>query len=81
MKKLIFKQAEPLICGIVNVTPDSFSDGGLYLKPVAAVDRALELEAQGAALVDIGAESSRPGAAPAKVRSLNGCCRWCARRF
>lgn len=64
VKKLVFKRDEPLICGIVNVTPDSFSDGGLYLKPDAAVDRALQLEAQGAALVDIGAESSRPGAAP-----------------
>ena len=64
MKKIAFIRNEPLVCGIVNVTPDSFSDGGLYLDEKKAVDRALELESQGAALVDIGAESSRPGAAP-----------------
>jgi dihydropteroate synthase len=49
--------------GILNVTPDSFSDGGAYLDPEAALDRALELEAEGADLLDIGGESTRPGAA------------------
>lgn len=48
--------------GIVNVTPDSFSDGNLYLDPAAAVDHALALEAGGAAILDIGGESTRPGA-------------------
>ncbi|MCI0527250.1 MAG: dihydropteroate synthase, partial [Nitrospira sp.] len=52
----------PKIVGILNVTADSFSDGGLYLEPVAAVERARTLLAQGAALIDIGAESSRPEA-------------------
>lgn len=50
--------------GVLNVTPDSFSDGGLYLDPVRAVERALALEAEGADLIDIGGESSRPGASP-----------------
>src|SRR4028118_1609457 len=50
-----------LIMGVLNVTPDSFSDGGKYLDPDAAADRALEMEAQGADLIDIGAESTRPG--------------------
>jgi len=68
VKKLTFKKGETLVCGIVNVTPDSFSDGGLYIKSEAAIQRALELENQGAGLVDIGAESSRPGAAPVSER-------------
>ena len=54
-------QWRPLIMGILNVTPDSFSDGGQYLDPAAALDRALELEAQGADILDLGGESSRPG--------------------
>ena len=49
--------------GIVNVTPDSFSDGGEYLDPGAAIAHALELVADGAAILDIGGESTRPGAA------------------
>jgi dihydropteroate synthase len=61
--------AEPVmadyrIMGVVNVTPDSFSDGGLYFEPAAAIAHALELEAQGAAILDIGGESTRPGASP-----------------
>lgn len=48
---------------ILNVTPDSFSDGGKFLDPHAALDRALEYVAEGAAFLDIGAESSRPGSA------------------
>ncbi len=50
--------------GIVNVTPDSFSDGGRFLDPASAVERALTLQAQGAAILDIGGESTRPGADP-----------------
>lgn len=53
-----------LVMGIVNVTPDSFSDGGRFLDPAAAVAHARELVAQGADLLDIGGESSRPGAVP-----------------
>ncbi len=54
--------------GIVNVTPDSFSDGGAYLEPAAAVDHALALISQGAAIIDIGGESTRPGAQPVEER-------------
>jgi dihydropteroate synthase len=54
----------PLVMGVLNVTPDSFSDGGRYLDPGAAVTHALEMVEEGADLIDIGAESSRPGAAP-----------------
>lgn len=54
----------PLIMGVINVTPDSFSDGGLYLSTVAAMAHARQLIAEGADLLDIGGESTRPGAAP-----------------
>ncbi len=54
----------PLIMGIVNVTPDSFSDGGRYLEADKAVAHGLELVRQGAAILDIGGESTRPGAVP-----------------
>ena len=53
-----------LIMGIVNVTPDSFSDGGKFFDPDRAVAHGLELAAQGAELLDIGGESTRPGAVP-----------------
>ncbi|MGN7797671.1 dihydropteroate synthase [Leifsonia sp. 22587] len=51
-----------LIMGVLNVTPDSFSDGGLWLEPDAAIEHGLDLVAQGADLVDVGGESTRPGA-------------------
>jgi dihydropteroate synthase len=54
----------PLVMGIVNVTPDSFSDGGRFLDPAAAVAQARRLVDEGADLIDLGAESTRPGAAP-----------------
>jgi dihydropteroate synthase len=54
----------PLVMGIVNVTPDSFSNGGNYLDADAAVAHGLELARQGADLLDIGGESTRPGAVP-----------------
>ena len=53
-----------LVMGVVNVTPDSFSDGGRYFAPGAAVAHARRLLAEGADLLDLGAESTRPGAAP-----------------
>ena len=53
--------------GILNVTPDSFSDGGLYHAAGRAVERALEIEDQGADFIDIGGESTRPGAMPVPV--------------
>lgn len=52
-----------LVMGILNVTPDSFSDGGKYAEPDRAYARALELEEMGADIIDIGAESTRPGSA------------------
>jgi len=55
--------AAPRVMGIVNVTPDSFSDGGLYLDPGAAVGHGRRLAAEGADLLDVGGESTRPGAA------------------
>jgi dihydropteroate synthase len=57
-------QERPLIMGVLNVTPDSFSDGGRYLDPEQALDRALEMEAEGADIIDLGGESNRPGASP-----------------
>ncbi len=52
-----------LVMGVLNVTPDSFSDGGLFLDPTAAIERALEIERAGADMLDIGGESTRPGSA------------------
>jgi dihydropteroate synthase len=52
-----------LVVGVVNVTPDSFSDGGEWLQPRDAIDHGLELIAEGADLIDVGGESTRPGAA------------------
>jgi len=51
-----------VVMGIVNVTPDSFSDGGRCLEPARAIDHALSMEADGADILDIGGESTRPGA-------------------
>lgn len=62
--RLIQFPDRPLMMGVVNVTPDSFSDGGRYLDPEAAVAHALRLVEEGADLLDIGAESTRPGADP-----------------
>ena len=56
--------AEPLIMGVLNVTPDSFSDGGEFLDADAAVARAGQLAEEGAGIVDVGGESTRPGAEP-----------------
>lgn len=57
----------PLVMGIVNVTPDSFFDGGSFQEPEAAVAHGLELVRQGADLLDVGGESTRPGSAPVPV--------------
>ena len=53
-----------VVMGILNVTPDSFSDGGLYCEPGKAIARGLELEEQGAGIIDVGGESTRPGSEP-----------------
>lgn len=57
-------RARTLLMGILNATPDSFSDGGRWLEPEAAAARAAELHAAGADVIDVGAESTRPGATP-----------------
>ncbi|MCP9455401.1 MAG: dihydropteroate synthase [Nitrospira sp.] len=62
--RLIECHERPLIMGVINVTTDSFYDGGRYLDPQRAVAHALELVEQGADILDIGAESTRPGAKP-----------------
>ena len=65
-KELSFGQ-RTLIMGILNVTPDSFSDGGCYLGVAAAIDHAKEMAKDGADVIDVGGESSRPGASPASA--------------
>ncbi len=57
----------PVVMGVLNVTPDSFSDGGRYVEQPAAVARGERLAAEGAAIIDVGGESTRPGAAPVGV--------------
>jgi len=57
----------PLIMGVINITPDSFSDGGQFLETKEAVKHALELVAQGANIIDLGGESTRPGALRVKL--------------
>jgi dihydropteroate synthase len=54
----------PLVMGILNITPDSFSDGGVHFDHAKAVHAAMQMEADGAAVIDIGGESTRPGAEP-----------------
>jgi dihydropteroate synthase len=59
--------SRPRIMGILNVTPDSFSDGGDFVSPAAALERARKMAAEGADLIDVGGESTRPGAPPVPV--------------
>ena len=57
----------PLVMGVVNITPDSFSDGGKFLAANAAIDHGLQLIEEGADILDIGGESTRPGAEPVNI--------------
>lgn len=59
---------KPLLMGIVNVTPDSFSDGGRYFNPESAIEQGLKLIRDGADILDIGGESTRPGAEPVSIK-------------
>jgi dihydropteroate synthase len=59
----------PVVMGVLNVTPDSFSDGGRYATADAALDRAAGMFAEGAAIIDVGGESTRPGAAPVEAQA------------
>jgi dihydropteroate synthase len=56
--------ATPVVMGVLNVTPDSFSDGGRYVDPMRAAEHGLRMAQDGASIIDIGGESTRPGAAP-----------------
>jgi dihydropteroate synthase len=60
-RRLALTAGRPLVVGILNVTPDSFSDGGRFLDPERAVEHGLRLAGEGADLLDVGAESTRPG--------------------
>jgi dihydropteroate synthase len=64
MKKYRFSPGNQQIMGILNITPDSFSDGGQFFAPAVATAKALALEQQGADILDLGAQSTRPGHAP-----------------
>ena len=59
----------PTIMGILNATPDSFSDGGMWADPRAAARHAFEMEDQGAGIIDVGAESTRPGSSPVSAET------------
>src|SRR4051812_25502169 len=65
--RLILADATPRVMGIVNVTPDSFSDGGRLHAPDDAVAHAIRLVDEGADILDVGGESSRPGAEPVSL--------------
>src|SRR5262249_61036169 len=70
----LLSAGRPLVMGILNVTPDSFSDGGQFLEPTAAIARAAQMMKQGADILDIGAESTRPygGARPVSAEDEKG---------
>ncbi|HZF17093.1 MAG TPA: dihydropteroate synthase [Steroidobacteraceae bacterium] len=58
---------QPCVMGVLNITPDSFSDGGRFLDPAIAVDNAVRMVEEGAVIIDVGGESTRPGAAPVAI--------------
>jgi len=58
---------EPVVMGILNVTPDSFSDGGQFISPDFALNQALRMQAEGANIIDVGGESTRPGSEPVPI--------------
>jgi len=60
--------SQPQVMGILNITPNSFSDGGVFFAPEAALGHAREMVAEGAAIIDVGGESTRPGAAPVPLQ-------------
>ena len=62
MTNMQLDYSKPLLMGVLNVTPDSFSDGGMYPSSKDAISRGIEMIEQGADIIDIGGESTRPGA-------------------
>jgi dihydropteroate synthase len=67
LNKHVFDLKRPLLMGILNITPDSFSDGGKYLTPSEALKRAHEMIEEGVDIIDIGGESTRPGSEPVRA--------------
>ena len=67
LSSLFNDNENPRIMGVLNITPDSFSDGGRYNKTKDAVDQALRMVSEGASIIDIGGESTRPGANPVSI--------------
>jgi dihydropteroate synthase len=63
----ILDLSTPVVMGVLNVTPDSFSDGGNFLDPARAIDRAAQMVFEGAGIIDVGGESTRPGAVPVGI--------------
>lgn len=84
-KSSLQKPGMPLVMGILNVTPDSFSDGGLFERPEIIEKRVLEMIEQGADIIDIGGESTRPGAErvplEAELERVVPVIEWVAKRF
>ena len=77
-----FDSRTPVIMGILNVTPDSFSDGGSYANVEEAVAAAQKMVEEGALIIDVGGESTRPGANPVPVEaSIPAMPRWQRRRL
>ncbi len=70
--KCLELERETVVCGVLNLTPDSFSDGGVYTDKQKAVDRVRQMVDEGAGMIDIGGESSRPGALPVPVDEERG---------
>src|SRR3954447_17589087 len=67
----LLAQGRPLVMGVLNVTPDSFSDGGRFLDPAKAVAQAERMIAEGADIIDVGAESTRPYGASVPVSAAD----------
>ncbi len=67
LKSRALDLTKPVVMGVLNVTPDSFSDGGRWVDIAAALEHAREMIEEGAAIIDVGGESTRPGAEPVKV--------------
>lgn len=66
--QLLIPNSQPLVMGILNITPDSFSDGGKWNTPDAALKHAQQMVAEGAAIIDVGGESTRPNATPVSLQ-------------
>ena len=72
MERFIFDtSSHTLVCGILNITPDSFSDGGKWDEPQKALEHALEMQSLGADIIDVGAQSTRPGSTRLSVEEEN----------